>query len=261
MMKIMKRVGKAPSRRWHGKPRFADYLKASAIASAAAAPLPTLASGFSGDYAVTPPANGVYSGINANGAFGNWNGSWSNNSLASSVTLDTSSAPSQISMNLSTGQQSGFEDDYTFLVQAAGAGLVSFNYSTTLHLGNGGGPASASFVDETHPASSPLDGSGSFMATVSAGDIFGFELSTGYNSSAALTLSDFSAPVPEPSTWLAGGLSLASLLFMQRRRIVRLLKRAPQSPDAGSSLDLLTFGFVGLLAYRAAARRRAVIGD
>jgi hypothetical protein len=33
-------------------------------------------------------------------------------------------------------------------------------------------------------------------------------------------------PVPEPSTWLAGGLALAAVVVSQRRRLARLLKRA-----------------------------------
>jgi hypothetical protein len=33
-------------------------------------------------------------------------------------------------------------------------------------------------------------------------------------------------PVPEPSTWVAGGLAFASLLYSQRRRLSRAFKRA-----------------------------------
>lgn len=189
-------------------PRLSRYLKASALAGAAAAPASVLAN-FSGDYSVTPPPPGVYANANAIGTFGNWTAS---DTGRGDPSLDTMSAPSQISMNLNQGPFVG-TSVYSFLTTAAATGLVSFNYST---LGSG----NAFFVEGN--TLFPLIGSGAFSQPVTSGDSFGFEVTTGYQTNEALTISSFSAP--EPSAGV---------------------------PDSGSTLALLAFGFVGLMAYRA----------
>jgi hypothetical protein len=215
-----------PMKSLTSRPSFGAYSKASAMAGVVAAPLTVMAN-FSGDYAVTPPAGSTYSNASATGTFGNWTGTWNG---FGTLNLNTSLEPSQISMSI--GDPIADPGNYTFLVQAAASGLVSFDYMTVL-----GGPnsvsASAKFIDQTTSTSTALAGSGPFSMAVTAGDLFGFQISYGYQANVALTISDFSAPEPPPSTGV---------------------------PDQASTLGLLTFGFVGLLAYRAAARRRAVIG-
>jgi hypothetical protein len=210
------------------RPGFSVY-KATALAGVAAAPLTALAD-FSGDYAVTPPAAGSYSNASATGAFGNWTGTWDN---LGNLNLNTSLAPNQISMSIGSFSTDSF-GNYTFLVQAAASGLVSFDYvsNATGTLDFGG--TTAAFIDQTSSTSMSLTGSGMFSQTVAAGDIFGFQISYGYEAAVALTISNFSGPEPA----------------------------APQNgvPDQGTTLGLLAFGFVGLLAYRAAARRQSVIG-
>jgi hypothetical protein len=217
----VKNLAVSPRRRGKSrlnKPHVGQYLKASAMAGVAAAPVSVLAN-FSGDYAVTPPPPGSYSNAAATGTFGNWNASLPGMGLVGSTTLDTTGAPNQIS--LSTFSNNGPDHDYKFLTTAAATGLVSFDFTAVLNNNN----ASASFVDETTMTSSPLTGSGLFSIPVASGDMFGFELTAsyvnGHSGSAALTISNFSAP--EPSTGV---------------------------PDNGSALALLAFGFVGLLAFR-----------
>jgi VPDSG-CTERM motif len=200
-------------------PRLSRYLKASAMAGAAAAPVSVLAN-FSGDYSVTPPSANLYLNSNAVGAFGNWTAS----STGSTQSLDTTAAPNQISLDLSRDAHPG-TSTYDFLVTAATTGLLSFNYAASTSFGFNGFAATL-FVDQTTNASVPLLGSGPFSFLVNAGDVFGFELQAGYSSQAALTVSNFSAP-----------------------------EAVAAVPDAGSSLALLAFGFVGLLAFRANVQR------
>jgi hypothetical protein len=132
--------------------------------------------------------------------------------------LDTTAAPNQISLSADQGFRVG-TSMFTFLTTAAATGLVSFNYSAT-------GSGSAFFVEGT--TLFPLIGSGPFSEPVTSGDSFGFELTTGYVTDVALTINTFSAP--EPGTAV---------------------------PDNGSTLALLAFGFVGLLALREKVRPAA----
>ena len=190
------------------------------MAGVAAAPVSVMAN-FSGNYAVTAPPPAVYSGAGATGTFGQWNATLFSVSLSSGPTsLDTTGAPDQISLSTSAHGDAAPSQNYKFLTTAAATGLVSFDFTAVLNNSN----ASASFVDATTMTSTPLTGSGLFSLPVASGDTFGFELTasyTSFNGSAALTISNFSAP--EPSTGV---------------------------PDNGSTLALLAFGFVGLLAFR-----------
>ena|SRR5450755_2811274 len=210
---------KAP-RSLRSKPKFAAYARASLLAGAAAAPVSALAD-FSGPYSVNPPANGNFSAAATNGAFGSWTGAWSNNGI---VNLNTVSAPSSITMSIGDFGNTNPTATYSFLVTAAATGLVSFNFSTSLT-----GLSTILFQDITTASSSSLSGSSSFSTSVNAGDIFGFKLTATYFNSAGLTVSNFSGPL-----------------------------RPSGVPDEGSTLALFALGFVGLMAYRAAAQRRAV---
>ena len=205
-------------RRLRSTPLFATYAKASLLAGAAAAPVSALAD-FSGPYSVNPPANGTYLNTSANGAFGNWTGAWSNPS-SGGVSLNTSTAPSLIGISLN---DSAFNTTgtYSFLVTAAATGLVSFDFSGSNFNG------SVLFEDTTTSFSSALNGVNLFSTNVSAGDTFGFKLTATYFGSASLTVSNFSGPVPTTNG----------------------------VPEQGSSLALFALGFVGLMAYRATARR------
>jgi hypothetical protein len=210
-------------RRFRSKPKFAAYAKASLLAGAAAAPVSALAD-FSGPYSVNPPANGTYNNSAANGAFGNWTGTWTFSSGPSSpfLSLNTNSAPSQISMSL--GNNVVNTETYSFLVTAASTGLVSFNFSA-----NNNTFSSIAFLDVTTSSSFALAGNSSFSTNVNAGDIFGFKLTQNYFGNSSLTVSNFSGPL-----------------------------RPSGVPDEGSTLALFALGFVGLMAYRTAAQRRAI---
>jgi VPDSG-CTERM motif len=199
-------------------PRLSRYLKASAIAGAAAAPVSVLAN-FSGAYSVTDPSHpaGVY--FDTPGAFGNWTAFLSG---PADGTLDTTGAPNQISLDLTQGPHVG-TGDYQFLTTAAATGLVSFSYTAQLTNSFSANAAAYFFEGSTL---FPLLGSGPFSLIVMAGDSFGFVLITGYTTEAALTISSFSAPEPSAAV-----------------------------PDKGSTLALLAFGFVGLLAFRANVQR------
>jgi VPDSG-CTERM motif len=202
------------------RPRLSCYVKASVMAGAAAAPVSVLAN-FSGDYSVTPPAPGLYA-IGAPTTFGNWAAS----SSGSSESVDTVAAPDQISLDLNRDAHPG-TSIFTFLNTAAATGLLSFDYAASNQAGFNGFAATL-FVDQTTNVSIPLVGSAPFSFSLNAGDVFGFELQAGYTSTADLIVSNFSAPEP-----VAG------------------------VPDTGSTLALLAFGFVGLLAFRASSQRPA----
>ncbi|MDQ6623234.1 MAG: VPDSG-CTERM sorting domain-containing protein [Verrucomicrobiota bacterium] len=208
-------------RSFRSKPGFAAYARASLLAGAAAAPVSALAD-FSGPYSVNPPANGNYTNAATNGAFGNWTGTWNNNGASGTASLNTVSAPSQVAMAL--GNNVVLSESYSFLVTAAAAGLVSFNFSA-----NNNNFSSIAFLDVTTSFSFALAGNSSFSTNVNAGDIFGFKLTQNYFGNSSLTVSNFSGP-QQPSG----------------------------VPDEGSTLALFALGFVGLMAYRTAAQRRAV---
>lgn len=210
---------------------FAAYARASLIAGAAAAPVSAWAN-FSGSYTLNPPANGVYTNSSTSGTFGTWTSSW--NSIGA-PTVDTSGAPASLNLSIAAVGGGQFADGIlTFLVTAAASGLVSFDYLSTFGVGTGNHvtqyTANGSvFTDVT--------GSGSISFNVSLGDTFGFRVRSNYHSTAGLLISNFSAP--EPQNGNGGGPSNGV-------------------PDRSSTLPLLAIGFVGLFAYRAAARRRGL---
>ncbi len=123
--------------------------------------------------------------------------------------VDTSSAPNQITLSGGNkGILSGIgRTDYT--TTAIGSGQVSFswNYSTQ------------DFFSSLDPFRFVLNntvtnifpnnilnafqksGSGTFTTTVAQGDVFGFRVATGNGGGrGSVTISNFNAPVPEPST-------------------------------------------------------------
>jgi hypothetical protein len=226
---------RASGQRLNRRVGFADYLKTSAIAVATAAPLSALAD-FSGDYAITPPS-GSFADASTNGTFGKWTGTRTTSSglpwfAEGHTTLSTLLAPDQLSMSGNAGINDEVTNnvDYTFLVTAAASGLVSFDYVRTSSL-TFVNLSDLLFVDQTtNQAVSLTEGAHTFSANVSAGDVFGFHLFFQYPGSGSLTITNFSAPEPTTSV-----------------------------PDQGSTLALLTFGFIGLLAYRANTARRSTV--
>jgi hypothetical protein len=197
----------------HRKPTFAAY----AIASAAASVVATqqAAANFSDDYAVTPPAPGVYLNSAALGAFGAWTGSFTGDLSQATFGLDTASAPTSVSFAVTTPDIGGFS--YSFLTTAASSGTVSFSYDATYIE-----PLFASAFAEYFDGSSYFfipAGTGMFSFSITAGQTFGFVTSASYLGESSLTIFGFSAP----------GASV---------------------PEGGSALALLALGFAGLLARR-----------
>lgn len=113
---------------------------------------------------------------------------------------------------------SGLPGNFTFLIQASLAGLVTFNWSVTT-LDSPGGDTAGYRIGNTFVPLGDFDGAtGSASFSVSLGDWFGFQIDTTDNGGepAVFTISDFSAPtggsaVPEPGTWVLGLLGLAAL--------------------------------------------------
>ena len=218
------------SQRLNFRAGFADYVKTSAVAIAAAAPVTAMAN-FSGDYTVNPPPNGVYTDAAATGSFGNWTGTWTGfDNPFTDVTLNTTAAPAGISI-LTDGAPL-----YTFLVTAAASGLVSFDYVSSRLFDLFAIDDFASdieFINQTTAMAFSLNTGTMFSTNVAAGDIFGFRLTAAYEGTNSISITNFSAPEPA----------------------------APNGvPDQGSTLALLTFGFIGLLAYRAKSGRRSTVG-
>ncbi|MDB9413865.1 PEP-CTERM sorting domain-containing protein [Microcystis aeruginosa] len=148
--------------------------------------------------------------------------------------VDTSGAPASISLTGgNNGSDSSGTTDYTTTAAAAGTVTFNWNYSTTDFLVDDFcSNLPNSFCDpfivlvngvQTIPLN-PSGGttqSGTSTFNVLAGDSFGFRIATADNlfGRASVTISNFSAPIPEPSTVLSllvlGGLG-AGLKYLKR---------------------------------------------
>lgn len=133
--------------------------------------------------------------------------------------LNTGGAPASISLTGGdNGSGSSGTTDYTTTAAAAGTVTFDWNYSTA------DGPFWDTFGyllngSFTFLTDSPSNGTSTF--NVLAGDSFGFRIATVDNGfgRASVTISNFSAPIPEPSTVLSllvlGGLG-AGLKYLKR---------------------------------------------
>jgi hypothetical protein len=193
---------------------FSRYAVAAAIGTIAAAE--TADADFTSPYALTPPPNGTYS----NPSNGTTFGAWTANSLSTiNSTVDTNNAPA--SLTLSMVRIAGSPAYLDFSTTSFGSGLVSFDWGA--NLSNNGG-VFASFVlngTRTDLATTGGSSSGSFSIAVVAADVFGFRLGVNYQGSGAMTISNFAAPVPEPSLTIlitSGAVGLLVLRATRRRR-------------------------------------------
>ena len=175
---------------------------------------------FTSPYELNPPANGTYNDSGSGTTFGAWTETDQN---VSATTVDTNSAPASLSLSMS-GSAFGFIQQFLdFSTSAAGTGMVSFDWSANLNP-NAAGSAFAAFVlngSETDLTTSPGTSNSTFSVAVTMGDTFGFRVGVSYAGSAAMTITNFSAPIPEPSVMMliaSGAVGLIALRIMRRRR-------------------------------------------
>lgn len=119
--------------------------------------------------------------------------------------------------------------DFTIVAQGAGTFSFNWSYSTTDSLGPFYDPAGyikgsiATGQFQLTNDSDPSNQSGQMSFSVAAGDVIGFHVTTldNYGGSASLTISNFSAPVPEPTSvamMALGLLGVAGTTAARRRR-------------------------------------------
>jgi hypothetical protein len=194
--------------------KFSRYAAAAAAAGAASV-ASTSNADFSSPYQLTPPPASTYTGANVDQTFGAWTGAAT---ATSNVTVNTSNAPSSLFLGFGN-PFSGIFERLDFTAPVAGTGLLSFNWSFTQT-----GPGSEEFGYTVNGVFTSLAVANSASATsiaVNAGDVFGFRLLANYDGNSSVTISNFSAPVPEPSVAVlvvAGALGLMALRELRRRR-------------------------------------------
>ena len=148
-------------------------------------------------------------------------GNWTlTNTGDSNGFVDTSGAPASITLH-GGSSQSGNPGDTDFTIATAAAGTVSFNWS--YFSTDTGTYDSAYFLLNGTPtflADNGSQGSGNFSITLSNGDILGFRVHTADNlfGDGELTISEFSAPVPEGSTLSLLALGALGVAMVMRRR-------------------------------------------
>ena len=134
--------------------------------------------------------------------------------------VDTSGAPASIVLH-GSADQSLNTTDTDFTIAAAASGTVSFHWS---YFSTDTGPFDAAYFllngVPTFLADNGSQGSGNFSIAVSGGNIFGFRVESLDNlfGDGELTVSNFSAPVPEGSTLSLLALGALGVAIVMRRR-------------------------------------------
>jgi hypothetical protein len=172
-------------------------------------------------YALNPPANGTYTGTNAAGVFGNWTSTLTFAPNFGSDALITNQ-PSTVEFDINNINGSGSMDIWNLTATAAASGTVSFDWNFTRTSFQGltfGYTINGGF---SSLATSTSTGSTSF--SVNTGDTFGFRMFANYQGNGSVVISNFTAPVPEPSVEaLVGGgaIGLLAMRAMRRRKLGR----------------------------------------
>ena len=178
---------------------------------------------FSGMYTLVPPASGILTLTAGNQTFGTWTSTTTFYGGTTAVAnLNDSSAPTSFTLN-GTSNTNGSQVSELLLHTATVAGTFSFSYSAN---GSGGEYTAAYVVNGSYTFLNSTSSMSSGTITniaVGAGQSFGFYNSTGYGSPAALTISNFSANVPEPGPigWIAAGAAGLLATRALRRRMAR----------------------------------------
>lgn len=165
--------------------------------------------GFTGAYA---PSNWTLSNNNTNGY------------------VDTSNAPSSISIIGGEAGREGDETTYTYgettyTTTALIGGLLSFNWSyRTADINPFQDPfgfvLNGAFTQLTTDNMNLKEQSGTFSVTLAQGDIFGFGINTTDNAlgRGSATISDFATPVPEPVSTLGMLIGVGAMLKRKQQQ-------------------------------------------
>lgn len=202
--------------------RFATPASLVTVALAAGSHSALSAVLFNTPYQVNPPANGSYTQDSTGTAsFGAWTSTVTE--LLSDITagVNTTSTPTSLLLSLVNLSASGSLSTLAFTAVVpinAAAGLVSFDYNY-VETQDFWPLASFSYTKNGSPtliASTP--GVSTLSFAVDPGDTFGFVLSSNYFSSTSVTITNFTAPIPEPSAMALLATGFAGLLGMRRSR-------------------------------------------
>jgi hypothetical protein len=173
---------------------FARYTLAAATIGAAT----TAEADFIPPYSLNPPPNGTYTGAPAIGTFGAWTSTLAG--THATPTTNTTNAP--VSLTLRSADDTAANDAHTanfdLMTTVQGSGILSFNWNFTEQ----GLFTAAQFGYTENGVFTSLataNSSGTATVPVSAGDVFGFRIVTNYASTGNVTISNFSAPIPEPT--------------------------------------------------------------
>ncbi len=170
-------------------------------------------------YSLNPPPNGTYTGVAANGVFGNWTSSGAN-----ADDFLTTNGPASLTLHLQNLIIGSGPETLNFTVPIVFSGTLTFdwNYTEFLFASNAsefGYTVNGTF---TSLATSPTQ-TGMATLTVATGDIFGFRLIATYGGSQTTVISNFSAPIPEPSISM---LAITGAVGLMVLRAVRLRRRS-----------------------------------
>jgi hypothetical protein len=175
-------------------------------------------------YALNPPPNGPYTGTNAVGTFGNWTSTLTFTTNAS-PTL-TTNQPTSVALALQNFALPSTTDNFDLRATVAGTGTVSFSWSFT---DSDFLPNNSSFGYTingvfTQLAANTTQSGNATTPALSAGDIFGFRLATNYGGNSSVTITNFAAPIPEPSVTMlvaSGAVGLLAMRAVRRRKLAR----------------------------------------
>lgn len=146
-------------------------------------------------------------------------GNWTTDELGSGVGfVDTSGAPASVTL---IGGDDGFDADTYWTINSAAAGTVSFDwsYSSFDDPGYDGGFYVVTDLSNWIFLSTTDGETGSISFDVAAGELFGFNIYSedGLFGAGALTITNFSAPVPEPTSLALLGIGAIGLVARRRR--------------------------------------------
>jgi hypothetical protein len=145
-------------------------------------------------------------------------------------TFDTGGLSEHGASNNTTGIGALTLQSSSIIDMTSGASIINFanssgaTWSGTLSIYNWSGtPVTGGGTDQLSFGTDP--------SALTPGQLAEFQFysdsgTTAFGAGAIILSNGEVVPVPEPSTWVAGGLAFAALAFTQRRRLSRLLKRA-----------------------------------